>query len=297
MTVLIITHLLNGLLMIGLPIALGVFLARRFRLGWRIWWIGAATFVLSQVGHIPFNWIIGRLFALGYLPAPPKAWQLAFNAVFLGLSAGLFEELARAAIYRWWADDARTWRKGVQLGAGHGGIEAIILGVLVLNTYVNALLLSGPDAARLVAPEQMATVQQQLSVYWSAPWAFTLVGAVERIFSMIVHISLSVIVLQAFARRQPAWIVAAVLWHAILDGMTVYLSGIWSATDAGKLAVEGMIGVGALISLGILFALRRKEPEEEELPAEEPAEIQPVVIKRAEVEESEENLERSKYSS
>ena len=66
MDLLIITRLLNWLLMIGLPVGLGVYLTRRFRLGWRLWWIGAATFVLSQVGHIPFNWILTRLFALGY---------------------------------------------------------------------------------------------------------------------------------------------------------------------------------------------------------------------------------------
>ena len=48
-------HFLNGLLMILMPIGLGLWLEKRLRLGWRLWWIGAATFVLSQVGHIPFN--------------------------------------------------------------------------------------------------------------------------------------------------------------------------------------------------------------------------------------------------
>lgn len=204
MDLLLITHLLNGLLMVGLPVGLGFYLTRRFRLGWRLWWIGAATFILSQVGHLPFNWIFTRLFAMGTLPTPPVEWRLLFNATFLGLSAGLFEELARAAVYRWWADDARSWRKGVLLGAGHGGIEAIVLGVLVLTTLVNMLILRGPDAARLVPPEQMALVQQQVGEYWSAPWGLTLLGAVERSFTLIVHIALSVLVLQAFTRRQPA---------------------------------------------------------------------------------------------
>jgi uncharacterized membrane protein YhfC len=47
-----IAHLLNGLLMILLPIGLGIYLTRKLSLGWRLWWIGAGTFVLSQVGHI-----------------------------------------------------------------------------------------------------------------------------------------------------------------------------------------------------------------------------------------------------
>lgn len=297
MNLLIITHLFNGLLMVGLPVGLGLLLTRRFRLGWRLWWIGAATFVLSQVGHIPFNWVATRLFALGYLPSPPAEWKLPFNAVFLGLSAGLFEELARAAAYRWWASDARSWRKGVLLGAGHGGIEAIILGGLVLVAFANMLILRTPDAARLVPPEQMELVQQQVAAYWSAPWGITLLGAVERAFTLVVHIALSVMVLQAFTRRQPLWIVGAILWHAVLDAMAVYFSSTWGATTPGMLAVEGLIGLGALASLGIIFALRGKGTEVEviEPPAEEPNPPE----KRAwpaEVDETEENLDKSRYT-
>ena len=53
--ILLFSYPLNGLLMITLPIALGIYLTRRFQLGWRLWWIGGATFVISQVGHLPFN--------------------------------------------------------------------------------------------------------------------------------------------------------------------------------------------------------------------------------------------------
>ena len=78
MSLLFFTHLLNGLLMIAMPIGLGIFLTRRFHLGWHLWWLGAATFVLSQAGHIPFNWLITRFFQLGILPAPPPSWKPYF---------------------------------------------------------------------------------------------------------------------------------------------------------------------------------------------------------------------------
>jgi len=48
-------HLLNGLLMIAIPLILGVVLARRWRLSWGLFGVGAATFVASQLLHIPFN--------------------------------------------------------------------------------------------------------------------------------------------------------------------------------------------------------------------------------------------------
>ena len=74
---------LNFLLMIGLPIALGVVLARRLKQRWGLFGVGAVTFVLSQVGHIPFN-------ALAFRGA--QAWPPAVVALALGLSAGVFEE-------------------------------------------------------------------------------------------------------------------------------------------------------------------------------------------------------------
>ena len=37
--VLFIAHALNGLLMIGMPIVLAIYLTRRFHFGWRLWYI------------------------------------------------------------------------------------------------------------------------------------------------------------------------------------------------------------------------------------------------------------------
>jgi uncharacterized membrane protein YhfC len=305
MTLLVITRFLNGFLMVALPIGLGILLVRRFHLGWRLWWIGAATFVLSQVGHLPFNWILNRLFVLGVLPPPPASWRVIFFALLGGLSAGLWEELARAGMYRWWADDARSWRKGLLVGAGHGGVEAIILGTLVLIGFANMLILRGPDASRLVPPDQMPLVQQQLAAYWSGDWLMALMGAVERVFAMTNHLALSLLVLQAFIRKQPAWIAVAVLYHALADGVMAYFSALWGAQPWGMLAVEGIIGLTTLISLGIIFALRRPEPEQqpqgaERLPASEslpPARIVDLLQEQPEVEISEDTLENSRYSS
>ena len=82
-TITVFAHLLNGLLMVGMPIGLGFFLARRVvtgttgQSGWRLWWIGAAGFVISQIGHIPFNFFLTWLFQQHILPAPPSiAFQI-----------------------------------------------------------------------------------------------------------------------------------------------------------------------------------------------------------------------------
>ncbi len=50
---------LNTFLMIGLGLGLGLLLHHRFDLPWGLYGVGALTFILSQVGHIPFNsWLL-----------------------------------------------------------------------------------------------------------------------------------------------------------------------------------------------------------------------------------------------
>lgn len=295
MNVLILTHLLNGLLMVLIPIGLGVYLARRFRFGWRLWWIGAATFIISQVGHIPFNVLLGILFQRGFLPAPPEDYQLIFNALVLGLSAGLWEEIARYLSYRFWAKDARTWSQGLMLGAGHGGIEALLLGSLVLITFGIMLAAQRMDFSIILPPSQLNLFRDQVDLYWSMRWFDPLLGALERLFAITFHLAASVLVLQVFIRHQIRWLWLAVGLHTLLDATAVYAVSTW-----GAYTTEALIGVLSLISLGIIFWLR---PAQLEHPMLKPSVEQsaPDVpgakdVLLADFEETPETLERTRYT-
>lgn len=289
MNVLFFTHLLNGLLMVGMPIALGIYLTRRFNLGWRLWGIGAATFVLSQAGHIPFNSGLNILLKDSILTTLPKGQLLIVSAIIAGLSAGLWEEGARYITYRWWAKDARSWRKGIMLGAGHGGIEAVIFGLLVLVTYFVMVSARTGGFPSITQADQLALAQQQFNAYWSAPWYATLLGAVERAFTIPVQITLSVLVLQVFTRGQIRWLWFAIGWHTVVDAISVFAVSTW-----GAYVTEGIIGGICLLSIGMLFILRQPEPEapiEEETPLPE---LQGLEL--AEIEATPDNLEKTRYN-
>ncbi|MGB7539818.1 MAG: YhfC family glutamic-type intramembrane protease [Anaerolineales bacterium] len=257
-----IVHFLNGLLMILLPIGLGIFLTRRWKLGWRLWFIGAGTFLLSQAGHIPFNLVMGLLLNRTPLVQLPPAGQLLFNAVFLGLSAGLFEELFRYAMFRWWARDARSWRTGILTGAGHGGIEAIVFGSLALLVYVQLAALRGADLSALVPANQLALAREQMTAYWSMTWYDSMLGAVERLFTIPVQIAFAVIVLQCFTRRQGFWVWLAVGYHALVDATAVL-----AMKYVGAYGTEAIVAGFSILSLFIIFRLRRPEPAPEGTPA------------------------------
>jgi len=286
-----ITHFLNGILMIALGVGLGVLLTRKFAIGWRLWWIGAATFVISQIGHIPFNIAVGFLLRRGILPFPPEGLNLAFTAIFLGLSAGVWEECARYAAFRWWAVDARTWRKALVLGAGHGGIEAILLGVVVLYAYLQLLALQGADLAKIISPDRLEIVQEQVNAYWSLPWYTTMLGALERIFALITQLTLSVLVLQAFVRRHIRWLFLAIIWHGMFNAVAVYIASIW-----GPYLAELALAFGMLLDIGVIYLLRQPEPT----PFEE-AYLVPITAVDSQnilpdLDESQEKLNQTRYN-
>jgi uncharacterized membrane protein YhfC len=260
-------HLLNGALMIALPVGLGVFLTRRWNTGWRLWWIGAATFVLSQAGHIPFNAAAGWLLNRTPLTDLPAAGQTLFNAAFLGLSAGLFEELSRYAMFRFWAKDARSWRTGILTGAGHGGAEAALLGLLALYGFLQLAALRDMDLGALFPADQVDLARQQVTSYWSMTWYDSLLGALERAFTIPVQICFAVIVLQGFVRRQGFWVWLAVAFHAIVDA-----SAVVALRYLGVYGAEAVVAGFTVLSLIIIFRLRRPEPASgEPLPPTPPA--------------------------
>jgi uncharacterized membrane protein YhfC len=211
---------------------------------------------------------------------------LIFNAIFLGLSAGFFEEFFRYGMFRWWLKDAHTWRKGILAGVGHGGVEAIILGGLALFSVFQLIAFRNMDLSTVYTGDTLRLATEQVRAYWSATWYDSMLGAVERLFTIVMQISLAVIVVQSFIRNQKRWLWLAIGYHALIDAVSVY-----AVSKISPYWVEGIVGVFALISLGIIFILRSPEPVESVTPVSAtPLITLPVV------EPTTEQLDNSKYS-
>jgi uncharacterized membrane protein YhfC len=275
----------NFMIMIIVPLILGWMINRNRSVGWRLFAIGGATFIISQIGHIPFNYFVLPILRDQIEPLSAIT-QLAIIAIFLGLSAALFEEGSRFIGYRFWAKDARTWGKGMMLGAGHGGAEAIILGVLVAINTVFLVAWRYDRFTTLIPAEQEPLIAASLDNFFSAPWYATVLGAIERIFAIILHLSLSLAVMMAFVKRQPLWFAAAIVWHALADALAVFSVAMW-----GAYAAEALIAAMALVSLTFILRLRQPEPEIVDPDPFIPPEVKPML--RMEV--SADKLDGSKY--
>lgn len=295
---LLITYPLNGLLMIGMPIALAIYLARRFHYSWRLVGIGAVTFVVSQIGHIPFNILLGNLFETGKLPPPPEPLRLVFFALLWGLSAGLWEEFSRYGAYRWFAKEARSWGRGLLLGAGHGGMEAVLLGLIVLANFAVMASIRGQDVRILISTEQatpeiIALAEAQIEAYWSLPWTMSLLGVVERFFTLPFHLACSLLVMQVFTRGKIRWLWFSITLHTAGNATALILmGGPWKDPPWGAYAVEGVIGLFALFSVGIITRLYQPEPQ----PAKQLllAPVQPIAIQEIEI--NAEDIAKTRYT-
>lgn len=278
-------YFLSGFLMIALALLLGWWIGRTRGAGWGLFAIGAVTFVASQVLHLPFNWLILQQWQLIPTDTSVRA-NLVILALFLGLSAGVFEETARYLVMRFWAKDVRTWGRGLMLGAGHGGIEAILLGgSLILNAIVLGTI-HGGGSSGAVPVEQLPLVEAQIETMLAAPFSLVMLGPLERVFALCAHLAMSLLVMQVFVRGQIRWLGISILWHTLLNAVAVFTVLTWN-----PYITEALIGVVALLSLGIIFWLRTPEPVEPELeplPALEPVERVTAVAPDA--------LEKSKYS-
>jgi len=281
-----ILRILNAGLMIGIPVAVALLIYKRGKSGFRPIWIGAAVFILSQVGHIPFNQflMVPGLKALGVDVAAQGGISLWVLGVAAGLSAGIFEEVARYLALKFWLKKDTHTLLPLKYGIGHGGVEALLLGLLALFALIQVVVLSGDSLEALVPPEQIELALSQIETYWAVPWYHSLLGAAERISAMAFHIGASILVYKSVRTKNLLYLIIAVLGHAVLDAVAVV-----GVRQLDFLLLEGILFIFAAGWLYWAWRIREIDPEDDlDLPA--PGQVQ---ISAAQV--STEQIEESRY--
>jgi len=231
----IIMLTITVLFLLALPVLAAIGLRRRAWSSWLLFLMGVATFVGSQAVHIPLNnWLadIGLLPQAGSFEGPPL-WR---TALLLGLTAGLCEELARAAglaLLR----RRLPLQDALMLGLGHGGIEAMFIGGVALGaSMVTLLSLRFVDLGSLgLDANIMAQIAEQM-INVEQPYSTLALATVERCIAMGLHLTFSVMVWRAFERRTVGWLLLAIAYHAAVDMVAVYAGQVVSSRWLMELA-------------------------------------------------------------
>lgn len=232
---------------IGMPLVVGFFIARRYHVRWRYFWFGALVFFLSQiVTRIPLVQVVQSLIA----PTLAQDRILFFVWILiLSITAGLFEETGRYLGYRFLVKDNKTWSVGLMFGAGHGGLESMLLtGGLVLLGLVNIVLISTMTPQQLnVPPDQMAALEQARQQIAQLNWWDPLLGAYERVIAVFLHMALSILVLQVFLKKAWIWYWAAIALHALVNLVAVLV-----AQNFGPIWAEVALTFSIFLSIAII---------------------------------------------
>ncbi len=241
------------LLEIAIPLALGYWIVRKFGVPWRIFGLGALFFIAVQVIHAPLTIVTQGPLYVAALPFGTTA-AVALLALYLGLLAGLFEEVGRYLVYRYYfrrRDIPLTRETALQFGAGWGGVESILVALLVLSSMATYILLTS-DGSMPFLPDDPAVMAQIEPLRDIAPFEI-LLGLGERIMTITLHVAWSLMVLVAVVHDRKALLALAIIWHAAVDAAAVYL-----VQTHGVLVTEAVVLVFALAGLAYILTQWRR---------------------------------------
>ncbi len=244
------------------PIIVGFFIHRRFGARWKFFLFGMLVFFVSQIIlRIPLVQV-----TQSFLGNALQTSQFLLYTWFfvLAITAGLVEEIGRYLGYRFLIKEDKTWEVGLMYGAGHGGIESMLLvGGLVLLGLINIIVISVTDYSTVtLPPDQVAAIQAARQQIAGLDWWIPLLGAYERFITIFFQIGLSILVLQTFLRRSLSWLVLAIALHALVDFVALV-----AVPLIGTIWVEVVLTFTLPLSLAIIFYFRPRPPVAEPSPA------------------------------
>jgi uncharacterized membrane protein YhfC len=211
------------------PIGLWIYFYKKERISAMSVLVGGLTFVISQ--------IVLRMPLLQLLQSQSWYAVMAKNiwiyALFLGLTAGIFEEVGRFLGFKFLLKKKLEWKNGIAFGIGHGGIEAIIItGLTYINNIVFSLMINSGAFDKISGTFAPGLSDYIVNALANTSPAMFLVGGFERVFAIIAHIAFSIIVLYGVKNKKGVYIIYAILAHTLLDAPTVVISyylGTWAA--------------------------------------------------------------------
>lgn len=207
--------------------------------------VGCAVFIL-------FALILESLMHQLVLKVLPAGEKIMGNtwlyALYGGLAAGVLEETGRFVAFKTVLKKRLgNDKNALMYGAGHGGIEAVLLLSATYVSYIAiGVMLNAGQADKLTAGltgDMLTQTQALLATVAAMTPLSCLLAFLERCSAMTIHICLSVLVWFAAKKPGKGWLYPlAILLHAVFDGIAVLL-----AARLPLYALEGCLAVMALL--------------------------------------------------
>ena len=139
------------------------------------------------------------------------------------IMAGVFEECGRYIVLKYIMKKNRTPENAVMYGIGHGGIEilAVLLPSMILYLVIAVLFSAGNIENALstlnITEQTAAAALPSVQVAAAFDYAMMAMNVIERLFAMLLHIGLTVVVYYGVCNANKACLPVAILLHMLMD--------------------------------------------------------------------------------
>lgn len=206
---------------IGLPIAAGFWIKNKLGVPWRITTYGALGYFIVQALMILIFNGLNALVENKVLTLTDQAFLTA--QILLSVAAtALFGVLIRWVGMKYLQEALDNLEAAYGIGVGYGGAEAIILvGMPLLTTFITMLTNMNIDPQTTTLDP---SVVMQIEELWRVPAYIPLAGSIERISAFVMHITVTILILQVFKRKNFLWLGAAFGLELLVNGLIVGLA-------------------------------------------------------------------------
>lgn len=139
------------------------------------------------------------------------------------IMAGVFEECGRYIVLKYIMKKNRTPENAIMYGIGHGGIEilAVLLPSMILYLVIAVLFSAGNIENALstlnIAEDTAAAALPSVEAAAAFDYAMMAMNVLERLFAMLLHIGLTVVVYYGVCNANKACLPIAILLHMLMD--------------------------------------------------------------------------------
>ena len=137
--------------------------------------------------------------------------------------AGVFEECGRYVILKYILKKNRTRENAVLYGIGHGGIEilAVLLPAIISYLMVAVVFSRGDTENALmtlkITEETAAAALPSVQAAAAFDYGMMAMNVIERLFALLLHIGLTVVVYYGVVNARKACLPLAILLHMLMD--------------------------------------------------------------------------------
>ncbi len=261
--------IITVILMLAIPVGFFFFWRKKHKAQTKIGWLiaGAAGFLVSaRVLELGVHYFC--IVADNPISRFLNGSTVAF--VLYGVTmAGVFEECGRYLILKHILKKNRSRENAVLYGIGHGGIEilAVVLPLMITYLAIAVLFSSGNTETALstlkITEENAAAVLPSVQAAAAFDYAAMAMNVMERLFAILLHIGLTVIVFYGVSNGKKVFLPLAVILHMLMDTFpALYQRGVLPLWAVEVWAAAWTVVIG-------LFAWRlykkMKAPSEKEL--------------------------------